>query len=148
MSFAWARLFFLYGLYENPARLVSSVARALLRGEEARCSSGLAIRDFMDVRDAGAALAALASSNVEGPVNIASGAPISVADLVRRLARLAGRDDLLRLGALPDRAGEPPRIVADIARLKVEVGFVPAHDLDSGLRNVLSFWADTQADRA
>ncbi len=147
MSFSWARLFFLYGPYENPGRLVSSVARALLRGEEARCSAGLAIRDFMDVRDAGAALAALASSNVEGPVNIASGAPVSVADLVRRLAQLAERSDLLRLGAIPDRTGEPPRIVADITRLKTEVGFVPTHDLDSGLRNALSFWANIETDR-
>lgn len=147
MSFAWARLFFLYGPYENPGRLVSSVARALLRGEEARCSAGLAIRDFMDVRDAGAALAALASSNVEGPVNIASGAPVSVADLVRRLAQLVERSNLLRLGAIPDRAGEPPRIVADITRLKTEVGFAPAHDLDSGLRHALSFWANTETDR-
>lgn len=148
MSFAWARLFFLYGPHENAGRLVSSVARALLRGEEACCSSGLAIRDFMDVRDAGAALAALASSDVEGSVNIASGVSVSVADLVRRLAQLAGRSDLLRLGAIPDREGEPPRIVADIKRLNAEVGFAPAHDLDAGLRHALSFWAEIEAERA
>lgn len=141
MSCAWARLFFLYGPHEAPGRLVSSVARSLVRGEEALCSAGLAVRDFMDVRDAGAALTALARSSVSGPVNIASGEAITVADLVRRLARLAGRDDLLRLGALPDRPGEPPRIVADIDRLRHEVGFLPARDLDAGLRDALSFWA-------
>src|SRR3546814_19537842 len=110
MSFAWARLFFLYGLYENPARLVSSVARALLRGEDAPCSSGLAIRDFMDVLDAVAALAALASSNVEGPVNLSRVAPISVPALVLRLAPLAVRVHLLPLCPLPARPRDPPPI--------------------------------------
>jgi nucleoside-diphosphate-sugar epimerase len=146
-GFAWARLFFLYGPAEAPGRLVASIARALARGEPAACSSGLVVRDFMDVRDAGAALAALTLSDVEGPVNIASGNGLSVADLVTRLGALAGRPDLVRLGALPDRPGEPPRIVAEVARLRDEVKFRPAHNLDAGLRDALAFWASAETKK-
>ncbi|HEY4343372.1 MAG TPA: NAD(P)-dependent oxidoreductase [Parvibaculum sp.] len=142
VALAWARLFFLYGPNENPGRLVSSVARALVQGEEALCSAGLAVRDFMDVRDAGAALSALSLSAVSGSVNIASGEGVTVADLVQTLGRLAGRPDLVRLGALPDRTGEPPHIVAVTRRLHDEVGFRPVRDLDTGLRDALAFWAD------
>jgi nucleoside-diphosphate-sugar epimerase len=145
VTLAWARLFFLYGPYENPGRLVSSVARALVRGDEALCSAGLVVRDFMDVRDAGSALAALALSDVSGPVNIASGQGITIADLVQRLGRLAGRPDLVRLGGLPDRSGEPPNIVAAAHRLRYEVKFRPARDLDAGLRDALAFWSVEQA---
>ncbi|MCE9650278.1 MAG: NAD(P)-dependent oxidoreductase [Parvibaculum sp.] len=147
LSFAWARLFFLYGADEAPGRLVASVARAIARGEPAACSSGLVVRDFMDVRDAGAALAALALSDVEGPVNVASGEALSIAELVTRLVALAGRPDLIRLGALPDRAGEPPRIVAEVARLRDEVKFRPALSLDAGLRDALAFWASAEAQK-
>jgi nucleoside-diphosphate-sugar epimerase len=139
LSFAWARLFYLFGPEEHPARLVSSVARALVAGEPARSSRGLAIRDYMDVRDAGAALARLVTSDVVGSVNIASGQATSIANIVTSLARLAQRSDLACLGALPDRPAEPPRIVADVTRLRQKVGF-EARPLEVGLAEALEFW--------
>jgi nucleoside-diphosphate-sugar epimerase len=137
MEFAWARLFFLYGAGEHPARLVPSVAAALAAGQPARCGSGRGIRDFIDVRDAGAALAALTTSPVTGAVNIASGQAVSIAEVAQLLGRLAGRPDLVHLGALADRPGEPPRIVADVRRLQDEVGFRSARTLEAGLGELL-----------
>jgi len=145
VSFAWARLFFPYGAGEDPRRLVSSVARALVRGEPAECSRGLAVRDFVEVRDVGAALAAIALSSVTGGINIASGQGTRIAEVATMLGELAGRPDLIRLGALPDRADDPPRIVADVARLTGEVGFQSRFDLRSGLRDALAFWQATPA---
>lgn len=140
MSFAWARLFFLYGPFEPLGRLVPSIASALVARRPAETTSGRAVRDFMDVRDAGAAIATLALSEVSGPVNIASGQAVQVSSIAQKLGDLAGRPDLVRIGALPDRLDEPPRIAADIARLRDDVGFVPAISLDKGLANALEFW--------
>ncbi|MBV8663599.1 MAG: NAD(P)-dependent oxidoreductase, partial [Hyphomicrobiales bacterium] len=140
MRFAWARLFYLYGPGEDGRRFVPQVARALLRGEPARCTRGEVMRDFLDVRDAGAALAALAVSDHSGDVNIASGKPVRVAEIAERLAKAAGRPDLLDLGALPDRPDEPPFVVADVRVLREEVGFEPQFDLDAGLAAALDFW--------
>ena len=134
-SFAWARLFYLYGPAEHPDRLVASIAGSLARGEEARLSSGFAVRDYMRVEDAGAALAMLALSQVSGCVNIASGQGRSIRDIAETLARAAGREDLLCIGALPDRSGDPPRIVGSIQRLGGEVGFAPAMTIEEGLRD-------------
>ncbi len=138
MEFAWARLFFLYGAGEYPTRLVSSVASALAAGNPARCSSGRAIRDFMDVRDAGAALSALAHARVTGPINIASGEAVSIADLAMTLGRLAGRPELVHLGALSDRPDEPPRIVAAVERMRRELSIAPARKLSQGLGDALA----------
>ncbi|MBC7102128.1 MAG: NAD(P)-dependent oxidoreductase [Parvibaculum sp.] len=140
MSFAWARLFFLYGPGENPARLVSSVASALVRDSKAKVSRGLAVRDFMDVRDVGAALAKLALSQVKGAINIASGEGVRISDLVLKMGDLAGCPDLINIGALPDRPGDPPRIVADTRRLREELGFRPSISLEQGLGDALSYW--------
>lgn len=145
-SFAWARLFHLYGPGEAPDRLVSSIARALVAGRPARASRGLAIRDYMDVRDAGAALARLVTSDVSGPVNIATGEAASIAQIATTLARLALRPDLSQLGALPDRLDEPPRIVADVTRLRRDVAGAEApRPLEQGLAEALAYWRD--ADR-
>ena len=126
----------------RPLRGIRFMTRARMRpGACCRLSArGLAIRDFIDVRDAGAALSALALSHVSGPVNIGTGEGITVAELALKLGELSGRPDLVRLGALPDRAGEPPRIVADVEKLREEVGFDGFRTLESGLTDALSFW--------
>jgi nucleoside-diphosphate-sugar epimerase len=142
LSFAWARLFYLYGPGEHPARLVSGIANALVAGKSARSSRGLAIRDYTDVRDVGAALARVVTSDVSGPINVASGTPVSIAEIVTTLARLASRVDLVQLGALPDRLDEPPRIVANVARLRNEVGAEMPRPLAQGLAETLDFWRD------
>lgn len=142
ISFTWARLFYLFGPYEHAERLVSSLSSSLARGETAYLSSGKVVRDFMHTRDAGAALAALALSEVNGAVNIATGEGYSVASIAECLGRIAGRPDLIRIGALRDREGEPPRIVAEVGRLRDEVGFRPSLTLQEGLADVYSWWRE------
>lgn len=140
-SHAWARFFFLYGPDEYPERLVASVIRALLRGEVARCSPGTQARDFLHTADAAEATVALLDSSVEGPVNIASGEARSVKSIVERIAALVGTG-ALALGALP--ADNPPLVVADIARLRDEVGFRPSGDPDARLRETVEWWRTQQ----
>lgn len=136
-SFAWARLFHLFGGGEHSARLVPSVARALKEGRPAPCASGRPVRDFASTRHVGEALAALAASGVAGPVNVASGEGRSIAEVVRVLGEASGRPGLVRLGALPDRLGEVPCMVADIGRLRREVGFTDPPRVEADLRAVL-----------
>jgi nucleoside-diphosphate-sugar epimerase len=142
---AWARIFLVYGPGEDERRLVPSIASALLRGEAARCSSGRQIRDFIDVRDLGRALAMLVSSKIIGPINLGQGQERSIADVARLLGQLAGRPDLIRLGALPDRPGEACRLVPDLTRQRKELGFAPNIDLRQGLKDALET-AATQLD--
>lgn len=139
-SFAWGRVFMLYGAGEHPARLVSSLSRAFVRGEPAKMSSGRAVRDFMDARDVGSGIAALALSNVQGCVNVASGEPVLIRSVAETIARLSGRPDLLAVDALPDRPNEPAAVYANVARLRDEVGFAPSIPLERGLADALQYW--------
>ena len=138
LSTATALLFFPYGPYEQPDRLVPSVARRLLEGEEARTSTGRQVRDFLHVHDCGRALAAVVDAELTGPVNIGSGSGISVADVATTLAQIVGREDLLRLGELGD--GDETRVVADVGRLAGELGFEPRYRLEEGLRDTVEWW--------
>jgi nucleoside-diphosphate-sugar epimerase len=140
---AWGRIFFVYGPGEPDGRLVPSVGRALLAGEPVRTTRGDQVRDFMHVGDVAAAFAALADSDVTGPVNVASGEPVAVRDVVDGLAAAVGRPDLLRRGALPDREGDPPRLVADVSRLRRAVGIAPQIDLREGLEGTLEWLRTT-----
>jgi nucleoside-diphosphate-sugar epimerase len=140
MTFAWARLFYLYGPFENEARLVPSVLCALLRGQAAKCTGGEQIRDFLHVEDVAAALWAIVRSPAVGALNVGSGSPVSVADIVTSIGDLAGRRDLVELGALPYAAGDPMFVCADTRRLREATAWRPKIGLRDGLERMVDWW--------
>ena len=145
LSLAWGRIFFVFGPGEDARRLVAGVARALVAGERAATSAGAQRRDFLHVDDVAGAFAALLDSAVEGAVNIASGEAASVRAVAEALAQAAGRPDLLDVGAVPRRADEPEEIVADVSRLRDEVGFRPRRSLRDGLADTVRWWREVAA---
>lgn len=140
VSSAWGRIFLLYGPHEHPDRLVSSVIRSLLKGEPARCSHGDQIRDFLHVEDVASAFVALLDSTVTGPVNIASGKPVDVKQVVNTIADNLNARDLLQLGARPESENEPPLLLADVSRLRNEVHWHPKYDLHKGIEQTIDWW--------
>jgi nucleoside-diphosphate-sugar epimerase len=145
VALAWGRIFFLYGPGEAPGRLVPSVARSLLAGEEAACTHGRQVRDFLYVEDVARAFVALLMSDVTGAVNVASGVGVPIADVAAEIGRITGRPELVRLGAVPAPSGEPAALVADVRRLRDEVGWQPELDLEAGLRRTVDTWREPVA---
>jgi len=111
VGFAWCRLFYLYGEGEDERRLVPYLRRQLEAGEEALLTEGRQVRDYLDVEDAGREIAEVALGRRDGAVNICSGKPTTVRELVERIADEYGRRDLLRFGARPDNRFDPPMVV-------------------------------------
>lgn len=135
VSFAWGRIFLLYGEGESSGRLVPSVIRALNAGNLAQVSHCQQIRDLMSARDCGRAFAQLLQSNVYGTLNIASGEAVKLAHVVETIRAIIGKGEV-RYGALQSSVNEPPILVADVERLKREVGFVAADVLEQGLQKL------------
>ena len=59
LSFAWGRVFFVFGPAEHPARVGGSVARSLVLGEPTLLSHGQQVRDFLYSGDLAEAFVAL-----------------------------------------------------------------------------------------
>ena len=140
LSHAWARIFFLYGPREHPQRLVSSVIRSLLLGEPARCSHGRQIRDYLHVADVADALVALLDGDVTGSVNVASGHPVTLREIVSRIAGKLDKEHLVQFDALPSHPHDAPLVVGDVTRLSQEVGWRPTYDLNRGLEATIAWW--------
>jgi len=145
-SSAWGRIFFQYGPYEHPERLVASVICSLLRDREALCTHGRQVRSFLHVADVGAAFAAMLDADVEGPVNVGSDQQVTLAELIERIASRIGRVDLVRLGA---RAApeEPPLLIPSTRRLREETSWKPRFTLDEGLTDAIRWWRGQLAAR-
>lgn len=144
LATAWGRVFFQYGPDEHPDRLVASVILSLLAGREALVSHGRQVRDFLHVADVGSAFAALLASDVTGPVNIGSGASLTIAELLGEIAEQIDRRDLLRLGGRPAAPSEPPVLVPNVTRLRKEVGWQPKFSTPEGLADTIQWWRDAK----
>lgn len=140
MKLAWLRFFYLYGPFEDERRLVPSVILSLLNEREAKVTPGRQIRDYLHVEDAAGATRAVIESELTGVVNIGSGHPVMVRDVVNALGGLLGRQDLLAFGALPYKEADPMFVCANNERLLRETSWTPRYELEAGLRQTASWW--------
>ncbi|KQY78993.1 hypothetical protein ASD52_04000 [Ensifer sp. Root142] len=148
ISFAWAHIFFPYGPGEKRRRLLSDLVCNLLDGLPMDVSDGKQIRDFMHVDDVADAIIELAASDVQGPVNIASGEPRQLREIIELTAKEVGRRDLVRLGARPPLANDPPCLAASVLRLRNEVGFRPRYTLEDGISATVAWWRSNLTNEA
>lgn len=140
ISSAWGRVFWLYGQYEYPNRLVSSVIRSLLADRVAECSSGYQIRDYLYVNDVANALVTILESELNGAVNIGSGTPISIRQLVEQIATYLDRPNLVRFGMIPLQTQAANLVVANCNRLQIGLNWEPKFSLIKGIENTVNFW--------
>ena len=140
ISLCWVRVFFVYGPYEHPARLVPSVVRSLIKNQPADCSHGNQIRDLLFVEDVASGFTSILESEIQGIVNIGSGQGVILKDFIETIGSKIGRRDLIRFGVLPSPKDDPPKLVANIKRLTEEVGWSPKFNINKGLDQTINWW--------
>ncbi|MCU0705138.1 MAG: NAD(P)-dependent oxidoreductase [Fimbriiglobus sp.] len=131
------RLFGVFGPGEAPPRLLPYLITRLRNREPADLSPGTQVRDLLFIDDAVAAFTVAADTALlDGHVyNVCSGVPVVVREVGEAVARLlAAPPELLRWGAIPPRAGEPPWIVGDPTAFRNATGWAPRFDLNAGLQ--------------
>lgn len=108
-NLVWARLFYMYGERQSRTSLYSQLKEAVLRGDtEFNMSGGEQLRDYLPVKEVAREIVRLAMLGVDvGTVNICSGNPISVRELVERWIRENGWKIKLNLGYYPYPDHEP-----------------------------------------
>ena len=115
-EFLWCRIFQPYGEGENPQRLYPYVHSCLSQGKPVDLGSGKQVRDFIDVKEAGANILTHALGKRQGAINICSGVPRSIRDFVTAIAESYGRSDLLRFGARDDNPKDWDYIVGAVGQ--------------------------------
>ena len=142
LSLAWARIFYIYGPYENERRFIPDIIHTLLRNEPTRTTLGEQVRDYSHVADVARALLAVGRSDLSGPVNIGTGLPVTNRDIVLKIGSILDRPDLVKFGDLPYRPGDPMFVCADNRRLVEATDWRPRYDLERGLENTVAWWRE------
>lgn len=99
----------------------------------------------MHVEDVAASFVALLDGKVTGVVNIASGKPVTVKEVVQAIATQLDLVRLIEIGAIPLAESEPGTLCANNMRLRSEVGFQSRYDLMSGLKQTIE-WHQTRRE--
>jgi CDP-glucose 4,6-dehydratase len=107
-------------------------------------SDGTPERDFIYIDDAVDAYLAVAESLGRKELwgrawNAGAGEPIAIADIVRRLARAAGKDIEPDIQGTPN--GTTDRQYLDATAIREELGWEPRWSLDEGLKETYRWYA-------
>ena len=92
-------------------------------------------KDYIFTKDIAQAFTVFLDSHVTGAVNIGTGKGISLEKYSQTIAKILGKEHFLDIKHM--ETTQPQKIVADISRLKNEVGFVPKYDIYKGLKEII-----------
>jgi len=133
------RFFGAYGPYEAPRKITTRWLRAVLNGEREFTirGDGRNLIDFMYVDDAVDALLRLVrDASFSGTVDLASGSPVTIDEVVAAMARAIGRGVPIRHDG---RVPEYIQFRSTDTTLRDRFGFAPTVAFDDGIRRLHAF---------
>jgi dTDP-glucose 4,6-dehydratase len=134
-----AMIFQTYGPYQPENTLIPSAIKAALNGQDFPMTTGTQQRDWIHVADVATGLAAAINKPLPPgtTIELGTGQLTSVADVVRQIYALAGKDGQPQIGVLPNRPGEELVQVADVVRTKTLIDWETAVTLTNGLTSLI-----------
>jgi nucleoside-diphosphate-sugar epimerase len=138
VSFAWLRLFSVYGPGDNPNWLIPSTAASLVRGIRPKCTAGTQKWDYLHIDDvADGVLAAALTERANGVFNLSSGEPIAVRTIVEMLRDIAAPGLKLTFGEVPFGPDQIMHLEGDNSRLREATGWSVRVPLAEGLVRIV-----------
>lgn len=139
-----------YGPYQFPEKLIPVVILNAIRGHDIPVyGRGENVRDWLHVSDhVGAIFTMLATGRPGETYAVGGGTEVSNIDLVRQICTLL---DELKPAKTPyseqikfvtDRPGHDFRYAIDASKIEAELGWTPAHDFCSGLRDTVVWYLE------
>ena len=141
-----ARIFLVYGEDQKNNRLIPFVISNCLDGNSFAVGEGEAYRDFCHIDDVVDALfRCLQSEQAVGQVlNIGSGVPIKVRDLINKIIELSD-GGVAKFGQRREQRREPSSLVSDSSKAKKTIGWKQQITLKNGLNRVIQEYTKKNA---
>jgi dTDP-glucose 4,6-dehydratase len=139
-----------YGPNQFPEKLIPlSIVNALQGGVIPLYGDGLQIRDWLHVSDHCRAVYEILLHGTAGEsYHVAAGNQLRNIELVRKICGIL--DDLRpletpyssRIVHVPDRPGHDRRYALDTAKMQEEIGWIPSHNIGTGLSQTVEWYLD------
>jgi len=140
MGFVWTRIFAVYGIHDPPSTMIMYCIDSLLKGKKPALTKCEQQWDYLNTRDAAAALYLLGEKGRNQAIyNIGSGVSRPLSQYVYAIRDAI--DPALPLG-IGEREYAPKQVMhlcADIADLKADTGFEPSVPFEDGIKEVIQW---------
>ncbi len=136
ISFAWGRIFYVYGRNEAENRLGGALVNKLAKNEVVTINSAQLQRDYVYTKDIARAFATILNSDVTGCVNIAKNQGMTLENFALEYAKQLGKEDYLKI--LHEESHQPLKIIGDNTRLVKELGFEFRYNHAQAVVDILS----------
>ena len=152
-SYAWSfgidsvalRYFNVYGPGDEQrpvTRAVPSWIQWALTGDKVWIHWGeKQVKDYVYVDDIARANILAATKKLDGfhAYNVGGGVGNKMLDIALMIKKIVGKD--LKIIDRGERPGDPNVLIADISKIKKDIGWVPKVDLETGLRKTVEYYA-------
>jgi dTDP-glucose 4,6-dehydratase len=142
-----------YGPFQFPEKLIPVVIQSVLAHKPIPVyGDGMNVRDWLYVRDHAQALWTVVTNGRLGETYNIGGhnewANIKIVelicDLIDELAPKAGGNSRKLITFVKDRPGHDRRYAIDATKIQKELGWVPAHTFEQGIRETVQWYLDNQ----
>ena len=132
------RLFLVYGVGQDDKRFLPQIIQGCLSNNPFSTSAGKQLRDFCYIDDISQGiLLSLTNDKVNGEIiNLASGTPIAIKEVVERVKIAVGQGKP-EFGKVPYRKGENMELYADKSKATDLLGWRPKVNLDEGIKIIV-----------
>ena len=139
----------IYGLRSwHKGSVVAGFFKRILNNEELVIfGDGSQVRDYLFAGDLVMGIERAMQSTVAGPVQLASGCPTSLTELVDLMLGIVGSDYDIRIRHEPFRAGEVRATWCDISRARDVLNFEPRTSLEDGLRRTWNWFQSAYSSK-
>ncbi|MEG2291505.1 MAG: NAD-dependent epimerase/dehydratase family protein [Clostridium sp.] len=136
------RLFSVYGEYEDKSRLIPSVILSCLKNKNPKLANGIAVRDFIYIKDVIEFLKIVAfKGNIGGKVyNLGSARQYSVEEVVKIIIEESKTEVKPIWGELNGRKSDTLNWEADMSLVKKEFNWIPKYNVNSGIRESIKWY--------
>jgi UDP-glucuronate 4-epimerase len=136
------RFFTVYGPRQRPEMGIHKFTRKIIAGQEIEVyGDGRSSRDYTYIDDIIAGLiAALDHPKPFAIYNLGDSSPVTLNTLIETIERAT--ELTAKRKYLPDQPGDVPATYADISRARLELGFEPRVDLQSGIDRFVKWYKE------
>ena len=137
------RPFLIFGEMQSRNRFLPYLIENCLKNKQFKVTKGDQIRDYLYVKDFNQALIkTLNNKKAYGEIiNIASGIPISIKDVITSVVKLIGKGNPI-LGGIDYRENESMELYADINKAKSILDWEPTYDFQNSLKSVIKWYLE------
>ena len=135
------RPFLIFGEMQSKNRFLPYLIDNCMKDKEFKVTKGVQVRDYLYIKDFNQALIkTLNNEKAYGEIiNIASGIPIMIKDVVSEVKKIIGKGNPI-YGGIEYRDNESMELYADISKAKLILNWEPKYDFKKTLLKVINWY--------